>query len=165
VYIISVYSSEYLLSSGPEPALGIPNCQARDAIKSWTKHQHSNTWKIVPGCRHGKLFRDRPCKKRADDLHKLGRNKLKMAVAIPTGHAPVRRHLQTMGLFSGDPSCRFCRMETETVQHITCCCVALARQRYNIFGKPSVEPKEISTASLRDLCLFIRDTGIMNLCC
>jgi hypothetical protein len=28
-----------------------------------------------------------------------------------------------------------------------------------------VEPKEISTASFRDLCLFIRDTGIMNLCC
>jgi hypothetical protein len=22
-----------------------------------------------------------------------------------------------MGLFDGDPTCRFCRMETETVQH------------------------------------------------
>jgi hypothetical protein len=79
-----------------------------------------------------------------------------MAVAILTGHGPVRRHLQTMGLFSGDPSCRFCRMETETVQHITCCCEALARQRYNIFGKPLVEPKEISTASVMDLCLYKR---------
>jgi hypothetical protein len=87
-----------------------------------------------------------------------------MAVATLTGHAPVRGHLQTMGLFIGDPSCRFCRMETETVQHITCCCEALARQRYNIFGRAFVEPKEISTASLRDLFLFIRDTGIMNLC-
>jgi hypothetical protein len=45
-----------------------------------------------------------------------------------------------------------------------CCCEALDRQRYNIFGKPFVEPKEISTASVRDFCLFIRDTGIMNLC-
>ena len=54
-----------------------------------------------------------------------------------------------MGLFSGDPSCRFSKMETETVQHITCCCEVLARQRY-IFGKPFVEPKDISTASLRD---------------
>jgi len=69
-----------------------------------------------------------------------------------------------MGLFSGDPSCRFCKMETETVQHITCCCEALASQHYNIFGKPFVEPKDISTTSLRDLCLFIRDTGILNLC-
>jgi hypothetical protein len=92
--------------------------------------------------RHGKLFVDRPCKKRADDLLKLGRHQLKMAVAILTGHAPVRGHLQTMGLFSGDPSCRFCRMETETVQHITCCCEALARQRYNIFGKPFSSQKK-----------------------
>jgi hypothetical protein len=149
---------------GPEPALGIPKCLAREALKSWTKYQHSNTWKIVPGCRHGKFFIGRPCKKRADDLLKLGRHQLKMTVAILTGHAPVRGHLRTMGLFSGDPSCRFCGMETETEQHITCCCEALARQCYNIFGKLFLEPKDISTAALRDLCLFIRDTGILNLC-
>jgi hypothetical protein len=95
------------------------------------------------GCRHGKLFIDRSRKKSADGLLKLGRHQLKMAVVILTGYAPVRRHLRIMGLFNGDP---FCRMETETVQHIACCCEALARQRYNIFGKPFVEPKDISTA-------------------
>jgi hypothetical protein len=87
-----------------------------------------------------------------------------MAVAILTGHAAVRGHLRTMGLFKEDPSYRFYRTENETVQHITCCCEALARQRYNIFGKPFVEPKDIRTASLRDLCLFIKDTGILYLC-
>jgi hypothetical protein len=34
------------------------------------------------------------------------------------------------------------------VQHIICCCEALARQHYNIFGNPFVEPKDISTACL-----------------
>jgi hypothetical protein len=97
---------------GPEPALGIPKCLAREAIKSWTEYQHFSTWKIVPGCRHGKLFIGRPCKKRADDLLKLGRHQLKMAVTVLTGHALVRGHLRIMGLFSGDP---FCKMETETV--------------------------------------------------
>ena len=87
--------------------------------RAWTEYQHLTTWKTVPGC-------GRPCKKRADDLLKLGRHQLKMAVAILTGHASVRGHLRIMGLFSGDPSCRFCKMETETVQHITCCCEALA---------------------------------------
>jgi hypothetical protein len=149
---------------GPEPALGIAKCLAREAIKRWTKHQHSNTWKKVPGCRHGKLFIGRPCKKRADDLLKLSRHQIKTTVAILTGHAPLRGYLRTMGLFSRDPSCRFCRMETETVHQITCCCEALARQRYNIFGKPLLEPKDISTATLRDLCLFIRNTGILSLC-
>jgi hypothetical protein len=87
-----------------------------------------------------------------------------MVVAVLAGRAPVRGHMRIIGLFNGDPSCRFCKMETETVEHITCCCDALARQRYNIFGKPFFEPKEISTASLRDLGLFIRDTGLLNLC-
>ena len=121
-------------------------------------------WKTVPGCRYGKLFTGRPCRKRADDLLKLDRHQLKMAVTILTGHAPVREHLRIMGLFSGDPSCRFYKMETETVQHITCCCEALARQRYNIYGKLFAEPKDISTALIKDLCFFIRDTGILNLC-
>jgi hypothetical protein len=87
-----------------------------------------------------------------------------MVVAILTGHAPVTRHLYIMGLFNGDPTRRFWKMETETVQHIICCYEALARQRYNIFGKLIAEPKDISTASVRDLCLFIRGSGLMNLC-
>jgi hypothetical protein len=87
-----------------------------------------------------------------------------MAVVILTGHAPVRKHLHTVGLFEGDPTCRFCRKEAETAQHIICGCEALARQRYNVFGYPFVEPKDISTASVRNLCLFIRGTGLLNLC-
>jgi hypothetical protein len=135
----------------------------REAIENWTKYQHHTAWRDLPGHRHGKLFIGKPCKKRADDLLKLSRHVLRLTVAIFTGHAPVRGHLYTMGLFDGDPTCRFCRKETETVQHIICCCKVLARQRYNIFGNLFVEPKEISTASVRDLCLYIKGTGLLNL--
>jgi hypothetical protein len=62
----------------------------------------------LPGHRDSKLFIGGPYKKRADNLLKLSRHKLKMAVAILTGHAPVRKHLCTMDLFEGDPTCRFC---------------------------------------------------------
>jgi hypothetical protein len=102
--------------------------------------------------------------KRADDLLKLSRHQLKMVVAILTEHVPVRRHQYIMGLFDGDPTYRFCRVETETVQHIICCCEALARQRYNVFRRLIAEPEDISTASVRDLCLFIRGTGLLSLC-
>jgi hypothetical protein len=115
----------------------------------------AKTWQIFIG---------RPCKRRADDLLKLSRHQLKMVVVVVTGHTPVWRHLYTMGLFDGDPTCRFCGMETETVQHIICYCEALAHQHYNVFGKLSAEPKEISSASIRDLCLYIRGTGLLNLC-
>jgi hypothetical protein len=64
-----------------------------------------------------------------------------------------------MGLLDGDPTCRSCRKETETLQHIICCCEALALQRYNVFGNAFFETKDISTASIRDLCLFIRHKG------
>jgi hypothetical protein len=73
-------------------------------------------------------------------------------------------HLHIMGLSDGDPTCRFCRMETETVQHIIRCCEALARQRYNVFGKLFAEPTDISTASVRVFCLYIRGTGLLNRC-
>jgi hypothetical protein len=85
-------------------------------------------------------------------------------VAILMGHASVRKHLHIMGLFDWDPICRFCRMETETVQHIICCCEVLACQHYNFFRALFAEPKDISTASVKDLCLFIRGTGLLNLC-
>jgi hypothetical protein len=87
-----------------------------------------------------------------------------MVVTILKGHAAVRRHLYITGLFEGDRTCRFCRKETETVQHIICCCEALACQRYNVFGNPFVEPKDIRTASAKDLCLFIRGTELLNVC-
>ena len=45
-----------------------------------------------------------------------------------------------------------------------CCCEMMARQRYNVFGKLTVEPKDISTASIRDLCLFVRGAGLLRLC-
>ena len=59
---------------GPEPALGIPRCSAREAIKNWTEYQHHSAWRDLPGHRHGKLFIGRPCKERADDLLKLSRH-------------------------------------------------------------------------------------------
>jgi hypothetical protein len=110
----------------------------REAIRNWTEYEHYSTWKDLPGQRHGKLFVGKRCKKRADDLLKLSRHLLNMTVAIFTGHAPVRGHLYIMGLFDGDPICRFCRKETETVQHIMCYCEALACQRYNVFGNITV---------------------------
>jgi hypothetical protein len=88
-----------------------------------------------------------------------------MIVVILTGHAPMRIHLCTMGLFKRNPACRFCRQEAETVQHIIIChCEAIARWHFNVFGDSVVEPKDISTASVRDLCLFIRGTGLLNMC-
>jgi hypothetical protein len=154
-------SATPLLSSEATPA--IPRCSAREAIKNWTEYQHYSAWKDLPADRHGKRFIPRPCKKRVEDLLKLSSHQLKIAVAILTGHVPLRRHLYIMGQFDGDSTCRFCRMETETVQHIICCCEVLAHQRYNDFGKLFAEPEDVNTASERTFA-SIRGTGLLNLC-
>jgi hypothetical protein len=60
----------------------------------------------MTGHRHGKVFISGPCRKRADDVLKLGRHQLKMVFAFLTGHAPVRKHQRTIGLFEGDPTFR-----------------------------------------------------------
>ena len=74
---------------GLEPALRIPNCSVIGAIKNWTEVQHVRAWIDLQGLRHSKLFIDRPCKKRADDLLKLSRHQIKMVTMIYSGHAPV----------------------------------------------------------------------------
>jgi hypothetical protein len=61
---------------GPEPALGIPKCSAREEIKNWTENQHYSAWRDLPRHRRGKLFIGRPCKKTADDLLRLSRPQL-----------------------------------------------------------------------------------------
>jgi hypothetical protein len=103
-------------------------------------------------------------KERADDLLKLDRHQLKLIAGIFTGHVPVRRHKQIIGLYDGDPSCRLCGLETETVQQHLCYCEAFSRKLFNTFGVLAIEPNVINTTTVRDLCLFIRNIGIFKLC-
>jgi hypothetical protein len=41
---------------GPEPALGIPKCSTRGAIRTWNDNQHHIALRDLSGHRHGKLF-------------------------------------------------------------------------------------------------------------
>jgi hypothetical protein len=117
--------------TGPELVLGVPKCLARGVNRTWTIDQHHRYWWDVPGHKHGKLFISGPCKKRAEDLLKLSRHQLRMVVVILTGHASVRIHLRTAGLFEGEPVCRLCGQQAETVQHIICRCEATVRRWIN----------------------------------
>jgi hypothetical protein len=93
-------------------------------------------------------------KKRVNDLFKLSRHQLRTVVAFLMGHAPVKKHLNSMGLFDGSRNCRFCKAEAERMYRIICCCEVLAHQCYNFFVKFFAKPKYISTASLKDMCLL-----------
>jgi len=74
-----------------------------------------------------------------------------MVVAFLTGHTPVKKHLNFMGLFNGNLDCRYCKMGTETVYLFACCCKALTSQHCNFHGMFFVESEDISMASFKDL--------------
>jgi hypothetical protein len=74
-----------------------------------------------------------------------------MVVAFLTGHTSVKKHLNFMGWFNGNLDCRYCKMDTETVYLIVCCCKALASQHCNFLGMIPVESEDISMASFKDL--------------
>jgi hypothetical protein len=86
-----------------------------------------------------------------------------MITAIYTGHAPVRGNCLLLACLKKIQSADAAEWR-QTVQHIVCRREALAGQRYDVFEKIIIEPKDISTASIRELCFFIRSAGLLRLC-
>jgi hypothetical protein len=68
-----------------------------------------------------------------------------------------------MGLFDGDPTWILQEGDRSSATYYLLLRGAGSRQRYNVFGNLFVEPTEISTASAKDLCLYIKGTGLLNL--
>ena len=116
------------------PVCGIPYRNAQQVVRRWANKQHLSEWNLSPGNIHGKRMVIRPSKKLAEDLIRLSRPKLRKVIGFLTGHAPLRKHLHTMGIHQISTLCRLCEMEDETATHLIFECEALARSRANIFG-------------------------------
>ena len=67
------------------------------------------------------------CQALTNSLLHLERKRLRRAIALMTGHGSFRKHLQTVGLFQGDPICRLCKQDIETAKHILFECEVLER--------------------------------------
>ena len=148
--------------TGPEPALGIPKGTAREAIKKWIRQSHTQHWEKCPGGRQGKLFIKEPCKKRTEEILKLNRLQIKTITGLLSGHAPLKKHLNTMGLWNGNLDCRLCGENIETAQHIVCSCAALDRRRHTLFGQSSLEPIEINNYPIVKSYQLVNKTGLFD---
>jgi hypothetical protein len=84
--------------------------------------------------------------------------------AIFTGHAPVRGIcILWVCLIGTQPA------DSAGWRRKQCSKLSAAARRWLVsaimsWGNLTVEPKDISTTSVRDLCLFIRGTRLLNLC-
>jgi hypothetical protein len=96
-----------------EPALGNTLVFSKTCSQNWTMNQHYTACRNLSGHRHGQLYITRPSKKRGEDLLKLSRHQQRTVVAFLMGHTPVKKHLNIMSLFVGNPDCRLprCRLK------------------------------------------------------
>ncbi|CAG9819561.1 unnamed protein product [Phaedon cochleariae] len=140
----------------PGQTLGVPKRTARVSVKDWIQAKHKSYWENIPRNRHGKQYIKEPSHKRTVDLLNLNRAQIKTVTGLMTGHAPVKEHLARMGLYNGDPSCRLCDKEPETVAHILCRCEALDRRRQKIFGQPVGEPEIFNSHPVKDLYRLVQ---------
>ena len=73
--------------------------------------EHQNKWTKYPGSSLGKILVKSSSQALTNSLLQLERKRLRRAIALRTGHGSFRKHLQTVGLFQGDPICKLCKQD------------------------------------------------------
>jgi len=147
---------------GPEPAIGLSKATIREHLKNWTSRKHKLFWGRVHGLITSKSHIPEPCTKRTKELLSLSRSKLRVVTGLLTGHAAVKDRLITMNLYNGDPSCRLCNGEPETVTHILYDCGALDRRRQLIFGQPKIDQAIIRNHPGKALYDLVQGTKVLE---
>lgn len=145
---------------GPEPAVGIAGCQVKKEVDEWLNRTHRNLFKAAPGVRHTKALIVGPDRKMTDQLMRLSREDIRLAVGMITGHCYLMKHMHTMGIAESS-TCRKCGEDEETPIHVICHCPAVTGKRMKYLGAPMLEPGEVSTISLTELLAFIKDCGLV----
>ena len=148
---------------GPEPALGIPFCLSRRAVRGWLRDQNLMYWKTETRdkCRQARaLMGDSPREDLAGSILSLSRRDARRAVHILTGHGTLGYHMHRLGI-ANSPNCGLCGKE-ETSLHILGQCPAYARLRQTLLGSAFLGPEQLRQLPIGDLLLFWRRTGIAD---
>lgn len=99
-------------------------------------------WEEVPDLRFSKIMMPEPDKKRAGELIKMRRRKLRVAMGVLTGFCCFNWFLKMINKSSTD-RCRFCGVEEEKMEHILTDCPIIERERKRFTGYPYIDPGEL----------------------
>ena len=145
---------------GPEPALGVPFCLGRGAIRDWLRDENLRYWKTetVSKCRQARaLIGELPRQDLAGSIVSLSRRDARRAVQILTGHGTLKYHMHKLGVVD-NPNCGLCG-EEETSLHVLGQCPAHARLRLYLLGSAFLGPEQLRQLSIGDLLLFWKRAG------
>nr|XP_012217684.1 PREDICTED: uncharacterized protein LOC105669363 [Linepithema humile] len=125
---------------GPGPALGIPFCLGKGRIKEWLRREHLRHWRVESEskCRQARaLMGDTPNRELTWSIRALSRKDARTAVHILTDHG--------------------------TSLHVLGDCPAHTGLRHRMLGSALLGPEQIRELPVRDLILFWRKTGLLNI--
>ena len=137
---------------GPEPVCGLNWSAALGTIGSWVKSECARHWREQPGMKQAKTLikpQIRP------DFIYLKKGELRQVVGYLTGHNTLRYHLNKMGVCE-DTTCRLCSQDTESSTHILCNCGGLDKNRYEIFGKVTLDVYDVQESTVSNLCELVK---------
>lgn len=140
---------------GPQPFFGMASCALKMQLKSWMKAKIKLNWKNAMDSRQSKRFIE-PDAYQTLRLLNLNKHDLSTYTGLLTGHCPSKRYLKIIGKLPED-MCRFCKLESESTEHLLCKCVALYHKRCRYLDKGLLEPNEIQYYHPKQVLHFIRN--------
>ena len=144
---------------GPEPCYGISKATAHRTIDQWAREQHRLRWCSYPGQELGKTLIPEPSAPFSGWLLGLGRGRVRLVIALITGHGHFRKHLYTLGIIRDEQECRLCSSSLESANHIILDCERLGARRRALFGL--LQPGDEIDANIgKKLLCLVEGTGI-----
>ena len=115
-----------------------PRPWAKSKIKTYIHKTWNEEWWLYPEARQTKFWFPSVNKKISNNLIRLSRLELGLAVQLLTGHCRLNYHKFKIDP-SSDPSCRFCKVELEEAWHILGRCPMLMDWRLHSFNRHFLE--------------------------
>ena len=137
----------------PSPTLSLSIRASLRHLDEWMKRRHTAAWNQQTDCRQARMLVPGVDHRRARQLLRLPRQKLRLSIGLLTGHCIVRRHLHIMRL-APRATCSFCHMADEDVFHFLADCPTWMMQRSRILGGPSLTVEQLRRATIQQLVSF-----------
>jgi hypothetical protein len=129
-------------------------------IRDWTSRKHEEHWQSICGQRQAKGFLKKPSAKKAGELLKLSRNRLRTMTGLLTGHCNLKGHLFNLGLVMS-PKCNRWKQTCEMASHVLCDCEALATVRFRHLGH-FMRLGNFEDISVSRILHFVQVAGLLN---
>lgn len=142
---------------GPEPFFGLSACALKGELMNWEKTKVLSNWNTTSLARQSKRF-IKPNALQTQKILNLTKSDLRIYTGLITGHCPSKYHLKLIGKRNED-SCRFCKLVSESSEHLLCDCVALFHKRRRYLDKGLTEPHDIWSAAPNQVVNFIRNVS------